>query len=349
MKKDILILGIETSCDDTAISVVQNGELVLSNIISSQAKFHEKYGGFVPEVAARKHIETITFVLDEALSEAKVNLEEIDTIAVTKLPGLQPSLVVGIGFAKGLALGLGIPLLEINHLEAHIYANHLYRKIEDKPDLKYPYVGLLVSGGHSELWLANSPTSHKLIGSTRDDSSGEAFDKVARMLGLGFPGGPIIDKMSQDGDEMAINFPRPMIDSPDFDFSFSGLKTAVRNEIIKYNEGKSETHPNARSDQKLSDLKDSEIHKEIDNNWKLDIVASFQEAVIDVLVSKTIRATQDLGLSTIVLGGGVSANSRLREMMGRKAHENGFELYYPNIEFCFDNGAMIAGLGYWYL
>lgn len=332
-----IILGIETSCDDTCASVVVDGEKVLSNIISSQVKSLEKYGGVVPEVAARDHIKIIPFVVKEALQEAGIKQEDLTAIAVTKLPGLTPSLVVGQSFASGLAESLDIPLLEINHLEAHIYANYLTRG--EKKKIEYPYVALLVSGRHSELWVSNGPRDYKMLGRTRDDAAGEAFDKVARMLDLGFPGGPAIDKLSQtDADPEAIDLPRPMIDSEDYDFSFSGLKTAVKLEVDKYEKGEAVNHPILNS--KNHDPKS--VHKDLSASmkefWVKDLAASFQEAVVDVLVYKTIDAAQMLGIDTITVGGGVAANTRLRDKLIREAHNLDYDVFFPDFEFCLDNG-----------
>lgn len=324
------ILGIETTCDETGAAVVEDGWLVLSNIIASQAKLHEKYGGIVPEVASRKHLEALPVVVDEALQKANFKFENIDAIAVSKEPGLPTALSVGYAYASGLALSKNLPLIDVNHLEAHIAAIWLSCEGEKKKEIPYPYLCLLVSGGHTQLQLVTNERTQKIVGKTYDDAAGESFDKVARLLGLSYPGGPIIDKIAKEGDEHQIKFPRPMIRSENFDFSFSGLKTAVRREVEKHKE-------------EYDGYKDNkELHKELSNNRVADVAASFQEAVVDTLVTKTINAAAELGIEVITMAGGVSANSRLREKLARECHEAGFELYYPEIEFCLDNAAMVA-------
>lgn len=335
----MFILGIETSCDETAAAVVKDGREILSSAVASQADLFSKYGGVIPEIASRKHIEYIVPIVEQALEEAKIDLKSIDGIAYTNVPGLVPALLVGISYARALALSLNIPSVTINHLSAHVYANSLLQKpLEDadafdKTELNYPHICLLSSGGHTNILYVKSQTEYEVLGETRDDAAGEAFDKVAKLLGLPYPGGPVIDKMAKDGDPEAFKFPRPMIDSNDYDFSFSGLKTAVLLEV------KRRVEP---SDGYSEDLMD-----ELDTNWKSDIAASFQEAVVDVLVEKTMRAAIDKGVDTITLAGGVACNSRLREKIVRAADEMGFELRYPESKLCMDNAAMVAGLGYW--
>lgn len=330
------ILGIETSCDETGAAIVKDGKEILSSVVASQADLFAKYGGVIPEIASRKHLELLTPIINQALEEAALEFKDIDAISYTKEPGLMPALLVGISHAKALAMALGIPAIPINHLEAHVYAN-TFLSDEDKEagvdDLRYPHVCLLVSGGHTNVLKVTSPSDYEVLGSTRDDAAGEAFDKVARLLDLPYPGGPVIDKLSKEGDEAAIDFPRPMINSDDFDFSFSGLKTAVLYEVKK--------RPELSQD--LAD----EIKEELNHNWKADIAASFQEAVVDVLVKKTMNAATKIGADTITMGGGVAANSRLREKMIRAGEELGFDVRYPQLKFCLDNAAMIAGLGYW--
>lgn len=316
-KKDIHILGIETSCDDTCASIVRNGSEVLSNIVSSQNEIHRKYGGVVPEVASRRHIEMIDIVIIEALKEADMELREIDAIGVTNRPGLIGSLLVGVGAAKAISYAKDIPLIAVNHLEAHLYSNLL-----ENPEMEGNFLGLIVSGGHSSLYLVDSDWQINEIGRTVDDAAGEAFDKIARYLGLGYPGGPIIDKLARKGSEQAVELPRPMIDSGDFNFSFSGLKTAL---IYK-----------TRKDRDL--LKESNTP---------DLVASFQKAIVDVLVHKTISAAKDTGVNRVLVSGGVAANSRLREELLRSGERNKIKVYIPSLYLCMDNAAMVGCLGYY--
>lgn len=328
------ILGIESTCDETSAAVVQDGRIVLSNIIASQEEIHEKYGGIVPEVASRKHLEALPVVVEEALNRAGTSIEKIDAIAVSKEPGLPPALTVGYAYAQGLSLANKKPLIDINHLEAHISAIWLVEKGQKAQEIQYPYICLLVSGGHTQLYLVESPIELRILGKTRDDAAGEAFDKIARLLGLGYPGGPIIDKLARNGDEQIFRFPRPMIKSENFDFSFSGLKTAVKREVEKQKVA-------------LTRYKDnSDLHKELNNNLITDFAASFQEAVVEVLVEKTIRASCELGVNVITIAGGVSANSRLRELLARACKASGFTLFYPELEFCLDNAAMVAARAY---
>jgi len=326
------ILGIETSCDETAAAVVKDGKEVLSSIVASQADLFAKHGGVIPEIASRKHLEMLTPVINEALEKAGLNPNDIDGVAYTKEPGLLPALLVGISHAKALALSLGVPAIPINHLEAHVYANSLTSSADKKEGIPYPHICLLVSGGHTSILFVESPTKYKTLGQTRDDAAGEAFDKVARLLGLPYPGGPIIDKMAQDGDPASIKFPRPMMDTEDYDFSFSGLKTAVLHEVKRRVE--------------ISDELSDELKDQLDYNWKADIAASFQEAVADVLIYKTMNAAIEKNVDTISLAGGVAANSRLREKMIRAANDLGIDVRYPDLKMCMDNAAMVAGLGY---
>ncbi len=308
----MIILGIETSCDDTSIAIVEDGSRVLSNIVSSQIKDHQKFGGIVPEIAARKHIENILPVLDLALKEAKCDYKNIDAIAVTYRPGLIGSLVVGLAVAKALAYYLNIPLVGIDHIEAHMYANCLFGV---PPESRH--LALVVSGGHTQIIERYGTHGYKIIGQTVDDAAGEAFDKVAKMLKLGFPGGPIIQRIAEKGDPNAIAFPRPLIDSPDFRLSFSGLKTAVLVYIRK------------------------------NPSYILEnVCASFQEAVADVLVKKTIKAAKKFNHKIICISGGVSANKILREKFNSKCKENDIKFFVPPVQYCTDNGAMVAGLAY---
>lgn len=318
----MLILGIETSCDETAGAVLKDNEKILSSIIFSQNKLHSPYGGVVPEVAARKHIEIIIPVISEALSKAKIDLKEIDLIAVTTGPGLITSLMIGVDTAKALAFSLKKPIVGINHLEAHIYSNFLPPQ-ELKKEF-FPLLCLVVSGGHTELVLMRNFNDYKNIGGTRDDAAGESFDKVAKLLKIGYPGGPIISKLADLGNSKAFAFPRPMIKSEDFDFSFSGLKTDVLR-LVKKRKGR---------------FSDQEIK---------NICASFQAAVVDVLVTKVIKAAQKYKIKNIALAGGVAANKllrkRLKEALDKSVSD--LRLFLPQLEFCTDNAAMVALAGYY--
>ncbi|HEY8363123.1 MAG TPA: tRNA (adenosine(37)-N6)-threonylcarbamoyltransferase complex transferase subunit TsaD [Tissierellaceae bacterium] len=311
----MLILAIETSCDETSAAVVKDGREVLSNIISSQIDIHKKFGGVVPEVASRKHIETINQIVQEALDAANVTFKDIDLIGVTRGPGLVGALLIGISTAKALSYGLNVPLVGVNHIEGHVCANYIEFK-----DLEPPFTCLIVSGGHTYLVQANGYTDYEIVGRTRDDAAGEAFDKVARALGLPYPGGPVIDKLSQKGNKEAIDFPRAMIDDS-YDFSFSGLKTAVLNYLNQQRQ------------------KGQEIVIE-------DVAASFQQAVLDVLVEKAFRLAKERGMNKIVLAGGVAANQGLRDMMNLRGEEEGIKIYYPSRILCTDNAAMIGSAAY---
>ncbi len=315
--KDIIILGIESSCDETSAAVVKNGRMVLSNIISSQVDLHAEYGGVVPEIASRKHVELIIPVIDSALSEAGITLEEVDGIAVTYGPGLVGALLVGVSAAKALSAALDKPLIKVHHIEGHIAANYITH-----PDLAPPYVCLVASGGHSHIVYVNDYLDFTILGRTRDDAAGEAFDKIARVLGLGYPGGPVIDKQAKLGNPKAIRFPRVNFPGDSLDFSFSGLKTAVINHIN-----------HAR-----------QVGEELNIP---DICASFQQAVVDVLVDHTIKAAQAQEVKTIALAGGVAANSLLREDLEKRAKKAGFKAISPALILCTDNAAMIASAGYY--
>lgn len=317
MKDKVLILSIESSCDETAAAVVENGRSVLSNIISSQIEIHKEFGGVVPEVASRKHIENINDVVEEALIKANVKPKDIDAIAVTYGPGLVGALLVGINFAKGLSYAWEKPLIGVNHIEGHINANY----IEDK-DLKPPFICMVVSGGHTHLVNVQDYGVYKILGMTRDDAAGEAYDKVARAIGLGYPGGPLIDKAAKQGNKDAIKFPRAIIDEETLDFSFSGLKSAVLNYLHN-------------SKQKNEDINVN------------DVAASFQEAVVDVLVMKTIKAAKQENLKTIALAGGVASNSRLRERLQDECNINNYKFTKPSPILCTDNAAMIGCAGYY--
>ncbi|MGZ3536527.1 MAG: tRNA (adenosine(37)-N6)-threonylcarbamoyltransferase complex transferase subunit TsaD [Thermodesulfobacteriota bacterium] len=316
------ILAIETSCDDTGAAVILDGRRILSNIVSSQVPIHQKYGGVVPELASRKHIESIVPIVIAAMERAGVTLKEIDGIAVTQGPGLVGSLLVGLSFAKSVAFALGLPFIGVNHIEAHLSAIFL----EERPP-RFPFIGLVVSGGHTSLYRMDGFGACKRLGQTRDDAAGEAFDKVAKLLALGYPGGPIIDELSRTGNPKAIRFPRPVLSKNSLDFSFSGLKTAVVN-YVKANPPSPTGYP------------DSLVR---------DIVSSFQEAVVEVLVKKTVQAAQDQKLKRIVLSGGVAANQRLRQRMKEESFERKLKVYLPSPPFCTDNAAMVGVVGYEYL
>jgi N6-L-threonylcarbamoyladenine synthase len=310
------ILGIETSCDDTSAAVVADGRTVLSNIVSSQNEFHARYGGIVPEIASRKHVELILYIIQDAMDSAGVMYQEIDAIAVTNRPGLVGSLLVGLSAAKSIAYCYQKPLIGVNHMLGHVYANVL-----EHPELEFPHITLTVSGGHTLIMHITSPTCYEILGHTMDDAVGEAYDKIAKFLGLGFPGGPVIDKMAKQGNPEAIAFPSPLMYSQDLNFSFSGLKTAVIRYVAE--------QQNAGA--------------EIDY---ADVVASFQHAAIKVLVKKVLQATEDKHVSTITLSGGVAANSALRNELIAQAQKKGCHVYYPRPVMCTDNGAMIAGVAY---
>lgn len=316
------ILGIETSCDETSAAVVKDGREIVSNIILSQEILHRQFGGVVPEIACRAHLESIISVIDNALLDARIQLTEIDAVAVVNTPGLIGALLIGMTTAKTLCMVLDVPLITVNHLHAHIYANNL-----ESQNIQYPVISLVVSGGHTNLFLSESETNHLLLGSTIDDAAGEAFDKVSKILGLGYPGGPIIDKLAKQGNHNAVIFPRSYLEKGSLDFSFSGLKTAV----LYYYRGQDSriSKPEAPSDQKVA-----------------DIAAGFQEAVIDVLVDKTILASRVYNVRGILVGGGVAANSRLRQRLRDKSEEINIPVYFPSPRLCTDNAAMVAGLAY---
>ncbi|MBO3443780.1 tRNA (adenosine(37)-N6)-threonylcarbamoyltransferase complex transferase subunit TsaD [Clostridium sp. CCUG 7971] len=314
--KDIITLAVESSCDETSVAVLKNGREVLSNIINTQIDLHKKFGGVVPEVASRKHIENIDIVLQEALDKANITLNEIDHIAVTYGPGLVGALLVGLSHAKALAFTLNKPLVGVNHIEGHVSANYIEHK-----DLKPPFITLIVSGGHTHLVEVKDYGEYEILGRTRDDASGEAFDKIARAMGLGYPGGPIVDRLAKEGNKKAIDFPRAYLDEG-YDFSFSGLKSAVLNYL------------NAKK------MKKEEIVVE-------DVCASFQEAVVEVLSKKAIKAAKEKGYDTITLAGGVACNSALREKITQLGKENNIDIKYPPLVLCTDNAAMIGCAGYY--
>ena len=308
------ILGIETSCDETAAAIVEDGRRVRSSVVSSQVDLHARYGGVVPEIASRAHVEIVNDVIGQALLEAGVTLPDVDAIAAVHGPGLAGALLVGVSAAKGIALAIGRPYVGVNHHEAHMYAALL----EDAA-LEPPFVTLVVSGGHTLLIAMEDHGKYRVLGRTVDDAAGEAFDKVARFLGLGYPGGPAIDRISRQGDPDAIAFPRPMLDDGN-DFSFSGLKTAVVQYVRK--------NP------------DAEV---------ADVAASFQAAVVDVLATKLVRVADETGMSTVVIGGGVAANSALRSRLVLEGETSGLRVVLPSIGLCTDNAAMVASVAWWRL
>lgn len=323
-KLTIRIVGIETSCDETAVAVVEEGRVILSNIVASQIDLHAQYGGVFPEKASRAHVETITPVITEAMAQAHVSMEDLTAVAVTRGPGLAGSLLVGMSIAKGLALGRGLPLIGINHLEGHIYSLWLDDAVDN---FDFPILALIVSGGHTELVLMEDHMQYRRLGGTLDDAAGEAFDKVGRMLGLPYPGGPHLEKAAQKGNSAAFSFPRAWLDGT-WDFSFSGLKTAVMRECKSYS-----TKPDTGIDTIPSGLPTE------------DLAASFQAAVVEVLVEKTVQAAQEHNAKSIIMAGGVSANQTLRTAVMKRAED--ISVYIPSVELCTDNGAMIAAAGYW--
>lgn len=316
-KEKVTVLAIESSCDETAAAVVSNGREVLSNVISSQIDIHKLYGGVVPEIASRKHIEKINQVIEEAIKESGKTMEEIDAICVTYGPGLVGALLVGVGAAKALSYAAHKPLVGVHHIEGHISANYIAN-----PELEPPFLCLVASGGHSHLVIVKDYGDYEILGRTRDDAAGEAFDKVARAIGLGYPGGPKIDKLSKEGNPDAIEFPKASIDGAPYDFSFSGVKSAVLN-YINGCKMKGETYSEA------------------------DIAASFQKAVVDVLVEHTMLAAKDYDIHQVAIAGGVACNSGLREGMEKACQKRGYSFYMPTPVLCTDNAAMIGAAGYY--
>ncbi len=315
--KDVIILAIESSCDETAAAVVKNGRTVLSNVISSQIEVHKVYGGVVPEIASRKHIEKINQVIEEALAEAELTLDQIDAIAVTYGPGLVGALLVGVAEAKAIAFAKGLPLVGVHHIEGHVSANYIAHS-----ELKPPFMCLIVSGGHTHLVRVGDYGAYEIIGRTRDDAAGEAFDKVARAIGLGYPGGPKIDEISKNGNAEAIAFPKAKVENAPYDFSFSGVKSAVLNYING------------------CQMKGTEY-------VQADVAASFQKAVVDVLTEKSVAATLECGLDKLVIAGGVAANSSLRASLEQACVEAEVKFYHPTSILCTDNAAMIGAAAYY--
>lgn len=314
--KDIIILGIETSCDETSAAVVRNGREILSNVISTQIDIHRKFGGVVPEIASRKHVELIMPVINQALEESGIGIEKIDAVGVTYGPGLVGALLVGLSAAKGLSYAIGKPLIGVHHIEGHIAANYIQHK-----DLEPPFICLVASGGHSHIVYVRDYDSFDIMGQTRDDAAGEAFDKIARAIGLGYPGGPLIDKAALEGNSRAVGFPRVYFGKDSLDFSFSGLKTAVLNYL-------------------------NGMQQKGENYSVGDVAASFQQAVVDVLLNNTAAAAKKMKTDKIALAGGVAANSLLRRQLKEYAEKSGMSVYYPNLVLCTDNAAMIASAAF---
>ncbi|MCI9538821.1 MAG: tRNA (adenosine(37)-N6)-threonylcarbamoyltransferase complex transferase subunit TsaD [Eubacterium sp.] len=317
VSQDIRLLAVESSCDETAAAVVLNGREVLSNVIASQIDLHKLYGGVVPEIASRKHIENINQVIEQALKEAELTIRDVDGICVTYGPGLVGALLVGVGTAKAISYAAGKPLIGVHHIEGHISANYICHK-----ELEPPFLCLVVSGGHSHLVIVKDYGTYEIIGRTRDDAAGEAFDKVARSIGLGYPGGPKIDDLSVRGDPKAIKFPRASVEGAPYDFSFSGVKSAVLNYI---------------NGCKMKGLEYSQA----------DIAASFQEAVTDVLVAHTMLAAENYGIHKVAMAGGVACNKGLRRKMEEQCAHRKYQLYYPEPVYCTDNATMIGAAGYY--
>lgn len=312
-----IVIGIESSCDETSVAIVESGKKVLSSLVASQIELHRVYGGIVPEIACRKHIEVINPLINEAFVRAGISPKEINAVSVTNRPGLVGALLVGAACAKAMSYTLGIPLIGVNHLEGHIYANFLHFG-----EIPFPFLCLLVSGGHTSIILGHDHCNFEYIGQTRDDAAGEAFDKVARLLGLCYPGGPEIDRLAKDGNPNAIKFPRAFLEEGSFDFSFSGLKTSVINFIKGKEAGKFSIN---------------------------DICASFQEACVDILIKKLIMASKKHGITSLCLAGGVACNSRLRKSLSEASINNNCSLFLPPPDLCTDNAAMIATCGYYML
>ncbi len=317
----MLILGIETSCDETAAAVVRDGRVILSNIVATSLKEHSKFGGIIPEIASRRQLELINAVVQTSLERANVTLKDIDAIAVTLFPGLIGSLLVGISYARALSFATQKPLVDVDHIKAHLYANFLTfaKDAVPTPTPQLPAIGLIVSGGHSSLYLMRSPTDYKLLGQTRDDAAGEAFDKVSRVLGLGYPGGPVIDRIAKEGKGTNLRFPCAQLEGS-HDFSFSGIKTAV----LQHHQKNKSTAP--------ADL--------------AEIAYSFQDSVVGILVKKSIAACLQKKVKTLLIGGGVAANSALRQKLSAEGEKHGIKIFLPPLSLCLDNAAMIAGAGY---
>lgn len=317
MEKTI-ILAIESSCDETAAAVIEDGSIIRADLVSSQIDLHQKYGGVVPEIASRKHLETINLLIKETMEEAELEFSQLTHIAVANSPGLIGALLVGVSTAKALAYAAKKPLIAVNHIEGHVYANFL----RNKDELEFPLICLIVSGGHTMVVKMTGHGEYEVLGNTRDDAVGEAFDKVARTLGIGYPGGPIIDKLSKEGNENSIEFPKAALEKGSYDFSYSGLKSAVLNWINK----------------------EKMLGHEIPVN---DVCASFQKAAVEILVEKTMAAAEAEGVRTIITAGGVSANSKLRRLLKEETDKKGMKVFFPPIEYCTDNAAMIGAAAHY--
>ena len=319
----MLALGIETSCDETAAAVVKDGRDILSNVVASQLDLHAEFGGVVPELACRKHVQIIDGIVENALAESGLGLDKIDLVSVVQGPGLIGALLIGVNFAKGLSWGRSLPLVPVNHVEAHVYGCAM-----SNPQMEFPAIGLVASGGHTSLFVIQNLGKYRKLGETTDDAVGESFDKVASLLGLPYMGGPEVEKLALQGHPNAIRFPRGLAKKKSYDFSYSGLKTAVLYHVKGY--GKTKRHPDR-----------------ISQKERADVAASFQEAALDILVAKAVRAADEFRARSIAIGGGVAANQRLRELFRAGAERLGVPVYFPAPDLCTDNAAMVAGLGHW--
>jgi N6-L-threonylcarbamoyladenine synthase len=335
--RPLRIVGIETSCDETAVGIVEDGRRMLANVVASSLEFHRPYGGVVPDIAARAHVEALWDVFGQALEQAQLTPSELDAIAVTQGPGLPGALLIGMAFAKGLAFSLDRPLIPVDHLAAHLYAGEM-----TEPTLQLPYVGLVVSGGHTLLCVAHEACRYEVLGETKDDAVGEAFDKVAKLLGLGYPGGPVIDRLSEEGRVGTVQFPKSNSKQP-FDFSFSGLKTAVYHYVNRIQHSSELRVESSELPTRNSQLA---TQNSLDRQAVADVAAAFQETAVDVLVSKTLRACQRTGISRIVVGGGVASNRRLRTRLAEEGAAKKLQVVFPPPPLCVDNGAMVAGVAY---
>ena len=334
----VRILGIETSCDETAVGIVEDGRTILANAVASSLALHGPYGGVIPEIACRAHVETIWDVLSQALEQAGLTVDAIDAVAVTQGPGLPGALLIGLAFAKGLALSLERPLVPVDHLAAHLYAGQM-----TAPDLEAPFIGLVVSGGHTLLCVAHADARYELLGETKDDAVGEAFDKVAKLLGLGYPGGPVIDRLSDEGRADRAPFPKSTAKQA-FDFSFSGLKTAVYQHVQKHADG---SKPQAaHSGEPAGNPEPAAGSLQPERQFIADVAAGFQETAVDILVTKTLRACHRTGIPRVIVGGGVASNRRLRARFAQEASDRKLRVVFPPPALCVDNGAMVAGQAY---
>ncbi len=353
-------LGIETSCDETAAAVVKDGREILSNVVASQLDLHAEYGGVVPELACRKHIQVVDRIVERALRESGVALEQIELVSVVQGPGLIGALLIGVNFAKGLAFGRGLPLVPVNHVEAHVYACAM-----SNPEMEFPAIGLVASGGHTSLFMMEGLGKYRKLGETTDDAVGESFDKVASLLGLPYMGGPQVEKLALQGDPNAFPFPRGMSKKKNYNFSYSGLKTAVLYHVRGFRKShtagsqspkprfqKPSPSPADPAAKKVvqggqNETDASTLWRRLSDRERADVAASFQEAALDILVEKSLRAASEFGARSIAVGGGVAANQRLRDLFRTGAETLGVPVYFPTRELCTDNAGMVAGLGYW--